>query len=123
MGPCDDDQSTGDIADGVEPAPEEAAGETGTAEPAPDASESSGGRDVMSRFFQAVFKGEDSDIMASFTERADIALSAFPAMAAKYQIVALLEPHNSIDSGDVDGIFGSLRENKPKDRNVLLIPE
>lgn len=75
-----------------------------------------------SRFFQAVIKGTDDEIRASFAEMADAIIQGFPDLRARYHVIALLEPSNSVDSSDLDGLFGSLRrENGSRQKDVLLL--
>jgi hypothetical protein len=77
---------------------------------------------MIGRFLDAVVSGNDESIKASFGERAKSLLKEFPNLEAGYHVLALFEPLNSIDDGDLDSIFSSLRRSNPdKKKNVCLI--
>jgi|GEM_PF-3054368 len=75
------------------------------------------------RFWTAIGPaGTDKQIKDSFAENADDSLSKFPSIASQYHVVALFEPQNSIDDGDLDQIFESLKRGNPeRKKDVLLL--
>lgn len=79
-------------------------------------------RERLKRYMDAIFNGKNDDIKKSFCEMADSILARFPEISNRYHILVLLEPQNSVDSADLNGLFGSLRrENNEKEKDVLLL--
>lgn len=75
------------------------------------------------RFWTAIGpNGTDEQIKESFSENVDNLAIGHKDVISRYHVIALFEPTNSIDAGDLDQIFGALRRGNPKkEKDILLI--